>query len=55
LNLGIINGGNVLMSSENNQSESDSSIDAAVDGTINQRNDGPGECFCSNPNFVRDV
>ena len=34
---------------------SDSSIDGAIEGTIEQRKDGPSECFCSRPSYVRDV
>lgn len=36
-------------------SDSDSSIDAGIDGTMDQRVDGPPDCYCSNPTFVREV
>jgi len=36
-------------------SHSDSSIDAAMDGNIDQRADGPSDCYCANPTYVRDV
>ena len=33
---------------------SSTSIDAAVDGTIDHRAQAEGDCFCSNPGFVRN-
>jgi len=36
-------------------SHSDSSIDAGVEGNIDQRADGPSDCYCANPAYVRDV
>ena len=44
-----------IESIDSQQARSDSSIDARVDGTIDQRGEGIGECFCSNPNYVRNV
>lgn len=35
-------------------SNSDSSIDARIDGQIDHRGEPQGECYCSNPNFVRN-
>ena len=43
------------MHSDEESSDSDSSIDAAVEGTMDQRVDGPPDCYCSNPSFVREV
>ena len=41
---------------DNNNIESlssdSSSIDAGIDGKIGQRDDGCGDCFCNNPNYV---
>lgn len=34
---------------------SSSSIDARLDGNIDQRGEPQGECFCSNPNYVRNL
>jgi hypothetical protein len=44
-----------IESIDSHHADSDSSIDARVDGTIDQRGEGIGECFCSNPNYVRNV
>lgn len=34
---------------------SDSSIDAAIDGCMDHREDGPKDCFCNNPTYQREV
>lgn len=45
---------NLAKNSQSAESDSDSSIDAAVDGTMDQRDDGLGDCFCKNSRYIQN-